>query len=203
VFSCLFCNKDVSLWRENRLFIEKKEKSMNIGVFCSANADIDPDFFRLTRELGQMIAQKGHTLVFGGCSMGLMDEVATAVHADDGHIIGVVPTIIERGGKVSDCLDEMIMCDNLSDRKDFIIERSDILIALPGGVGTLDEIFTVLAAASIGYHDKRVILYDMKGFWQPLLRLLDAIKAQGMLRSGFDKHLLVAKNIDEIEHFLS
>lgn len=192
----------LAVQRQVHIFAGKGKRNMNVGVFCSANAGIDSDFFRMTRELGRLMAQKGHTLVFGGCSMGLMEAVARAVRECGGRAVGVVPTIVERGGRVSDCVDEMISCGNLSDRKDIIIARSDILVALPGGVGTLDEIFTALAAASIGYHDKRVILYDMKEFWQPLLRLFDAMRAQGMLRDGFDKHLLVAKNIDEIGRFL-
>jgi len=175
---------------------------MNIGIFCSANADIDQDFFSLTRELGTWAAKNGHSIVFGGCNLGLMECVAKASREAGGYTIGVVPTIIEQGGKTSEYVDVKIMCDNLSDRKDLLVAHSDAIIALPGGVGTLDEIFTVLAAASIGYHDKGVILYNMKGFWQPLLDMLDRMKAAGVVRDGFDKHLLVANNLDEIDHFL-
>ena len=171
---------------------------MNICIFCSANSNIPTEYFERTSELGTWIGANGHTLVFGGCNLGLMECVAKAVHDAKGMTVGVVPTIVEKGGKVSDYVDVKILCDNLSDRKDLMIERSDVIIALPGGVGTLDEIFTVLAAASIGYHNKRVILYNIGGFWDSLIAMLNDLKARGVLRAGFDDTVKVAHSLDEI-----
>lgn len=181
----------------------KQIRIMHIGVFCSANADIDPDFFELTRQFGEWMGRNGHMLVFGGCNLGLMECVARAVHEAGGLCIGAVPTIVEKGGRTSDHVDVKIMCDNLSDRKDIMLAKSDVLVALPGGVGTLDEIFTVVASASIGYHHKRVILYNMKGFWNPLLTMLDSMKKAGVIRRGFDDQLLVASTQDELVEMLS
>ena len=171
---------------------------MNICIFCSANSNIPTEYFERTSELGTWMGANGHTLVFGGCNLGLMECVAKAVHDAKGMTVGVVPTIVEKGGKVSDYVDVKILCDNLSDRKDLMIERSDVIIALPGGVGTLDEIFTVLAAASIGYHNKRVILYNIGGFWDSLIAMLNNLKARGVLRAGFDDTVKVAHTLDEI-----
>ena len=171
---------------------------MNICIFCSANSNIPTEYFERTSELGTWIGANGHTLVFGGCNLGLMECVAKAVHDAKGMTVGVVPTIMEKGGKVSDYVDVKILCNNLSDRKDLMIERSDVIIALPGGVGTLDEIFTVLAAASIGYHNKRVILYNIGGFWDSLIAMLDDLKARGVLRAGFEDTMKVAHTLDEI-----
>lgn len=171
---------------------------MNICIFCSANSNIPTEYFERTSELGTWMGANGHTLVFGGCNLGLMECVAKAVHDAKGMTVGVVPTIVEKGGKVSDYVDVKILCDNLSDRKDLMIERSDVIIALPGGVGTLDEIFTVLAAASIGYHNKRVILYNIGGFWDSLIAMLDDLKARGVLRAGFEDTMKVAHTLDEI-----
>ena len=171
---------------------------MNICIFCSANSNIPTEYSERTSELGTWMGANGHTLVFGGCNLGLMECVAKAVHDAKGMTVGVVPTIVEKGGKVSDYVDVKILCDNLSDRKDLMIERSDVIIALPGGVGTLDEIFTVLAAASIGYHNKRVILYNISGFWDSLIAMLDDLKARGVLRAGFDDTVKVAHTLDEI-----
>ncbi|RHK50695.1 TIGR00730 family Rossman fold protein [Leyella stercorea] len=171
---------------------------MNICIFCSANSNIPTEYFERTSELGTWMGANGHTLVFGGCNLGLMECVAKAVHDAKGMTVGVVPTIVEKGGKVSDYVDVKILCDNLSDRKDLMIERSDVIIALPGGVGTLDEIFTVLAAASIGYHSKRVILYNIGGFWDSLIAMLDDLKTRGVLRAGFEDTVKVAHTLDEI-----
>lgn len=171
---------------------------MNICIFCSANSNIPTEYFERTSELGTWMGANGHTLVFGGCNLGLMECVAKAVHEAKGMTVGVVPTIVEKGGKVSEYVDVKILCNNLSDRKDLMIERSDVIIALPGGVGTLDEIFTVLAAASIGYHNKRVILYNIGGFWDSLIAMLDDLKARGVLRAGFEDTVKVAHTLDEI-----
>lgn len=171
---------------------------MKICVFCSANSNISPEYFDAARQLGAWMAAEGHTLVFGGCNMGLMECVAKAVHEGGGQTVGVVPTIIEKGGKVSDYVDVRILCDNLSDRKDLMIQRSDLIVALPGGVGTLDEVFTVLAAASIGYHDKRVVLFNVGGFWDSLLAMLGDMKGRGVIRPGFDDTLKVVTSVGEL-----
>lgn len=169
---------------------------MNICVFCSANGQIDPDFFTLTTELGEWMAAEGHTLVFGGCAMGLMDCVARAVRGAGGRTIGVVPSRIEQSGRTSEFLDIHIPCDTLSDRKDLLLAHADVCVALPGGVGTLDEIFTVVASATLGYHHKRVILYDMKGFWQPLVSALEQYEANGMIRGRLSDYLLVVDSLE-------
>lgn len=176
---------------------------MNICIFCSANSNIPTEYFERTSELGTWMGANGHTLVFGGCNLGLMECVAKAVHDAGGTTIGVVPMIIEKGGKVSDHVDVKMMCDNLSDRKDLMLAQCDVAVALPGGVGTLDEIFTIAASASIGYHSKPVILYNMKGFWNSLLAMLDDLKAKGVIRSGFDKTLMTADSMDELKALLT
>lgn len=176
---------------------------MKIGVFCSANSNIDTDFFSLTRELGTWIGQKGHTLVFGGCNMGLMECIAQSVHEAGGSTIGVVPQVIEKGGKVSDFVDVNIACDNLSDRKDLMLLQSDVLIALPGGIGTLDEIFSVAAAHTIGYHNKRVIIYNMKGFWDSTIRMLDDLQAQGLIRGSWRNYIQIANSMEQIQLLIS
>lgn len=171
---------------------------MKICIFCSANSNLDPDFFRMTEELGRWMGENGHAVVFGGCNLGLMACIAKAVHEAGGETIGVVPSIIEEGGQVSPDVTTHIPCDNLSERKDILIGTSDIIVALPGGIGTLDEIFTVLSAATIGYHRKRVVLYNMKNFWQPLLKMLDEMDKKGVLREGWRNQLIVANSLEEI-----
>ena len=174
---------------------------MRVAVYCSANNNIDEEYFRKTEELGRWLARNGHTLVFGGTDHGLMEAVARAVKDEGGISIGVVPSKVEENGHVSKCLDERIDCDNLSDRKDIILQHSDIAIALPGGIGTLDEIFSMAASASIGYHHKRVILYNICGFWNPLVDLLDALQEQGFVRGAYKQLIQVASNLEELSVF--
>ena len=175
---------------------------MKIGVFCSANNQIDAEYFRLTKEFGAWIAREGHSVVFGGTNTGLMEAIGTAVHEGGQRAIGVIPRIIEQGGIVSDYVDISIACDNLSDRKDLILLKSDVLIALPGGIGTLDEVFTVAASKTIGYHQKGIILYNMKGFFNPLIKLLDDLQAQQMIRGKWQDYIQTANNLTDIAALL-
>ncbi|MBQ8713230.1 MAG: TIGR00730 family Rossman fold protein [Prevotella sp.] len=175
---------------------------MKICIFCSANGQIDSEFFRLTEELGQWAAKNGHSIVYGGVNQGLMECVAKAAHESGARTIGVVPTLVEKSGRTSQYTDVEIPCDNLSDRKQLMMDQSDVFVALPGGIGTLDEIFTVAASATIGYHHKRVVLYDMKGFWQPLVRLLDDLQQRGMVRGSWHDYIKVASSIEELATLL-
>ena len=147
---------------------------MKIGVFCSANNNIDPDFFTATEEMGRWMADNGHTLVFGGCNIGLMQCIGKAVKDHGGMTIGVVPTLVERGGKKFADLDVEIACDNLSDRKELV------------------------AAHTIGYHNKRVIVYDLKGFWGKLIELLDDMQERGFVRGSWHDYIDVAHSLDDI-----
>lgn len=175
---------------------------MKIAVFCSANKDIDHYFFEKTEELGKWCAENGHTIVFGGCDMGLMECVAKAAHDHGGMTIGVIPSKVEENGHVSKYVDVEIPCDNLSDRKDLMLAQSDVFIALPGGIGTLDEIFTVAASACIGYHHKKVIIYNIKNFWNPLINLLNDIQNKGLMREPYSEHIQIVNDFEELKKIL-
>ena len=175
---------------------------MKICVFCSANKQIDPEFFTMTEELGKWAAENGHTIVYGGVNQGLMECIGKAAKEAGGHTIGVVPMIVEKTGRISDFVDVEIPCDNLHDRKQLMENQSDVFIALPGGLGTLDEIFTIVASATIGYHQKMVILYNMKGFWNNLIALLDDLQDKGMVRGDWQQYIKTAESIEEISRLL-
>lgn len=172
---------------------------MKICVFCSANEHLSPSILQATEALGQWIATEGHTIVYGGVSQGLMECVARAAKTAGGRTVGVVPMLVERAGRASQYLDVEIPCDNLSDRKQLMMDQSDVFIALPGGIGTLDEVFTVAASATIGYHQKPVILYNIDGFWDPLVAMLDSLQAQGVIRGHWQEHILVAASLQDIQ----
>ena len=171
---------------------------MKICVFCSANSQIDNAFFIATKELGQWAAQQGHTIVYGGVNQGLMECVAQAAKVAGGRTIGSIPTIAEEKGRISDNVDVEILCDNLTDRKQLMMDQGDVFVALPGGIGTLDEVFTVAASATIGYHQKPVILYNIQGFWNPLIATLDDLQAKGMVRGNWRAYIKVASSISEL-----
>lgn len=176
---------------------------MKIGVFCSANGQIDRDFFLATEELGRWMAEQGHVLVFGGVNQGLMECIAQAVHNGGGRTIGVVPQIVEKTGRTSQYVDVEMACDNLTDRKQLMMDQSDVFVALPGGIGTLDEVFTVAASATIGYHQKVVVLYDLKGFWTPLIAMLDDLQRRGMVRGQWQDYIKIASSLEELATLLA
>ena len=175
---------------------------MKICVFCSANQQIDPDFFGMTEELGKWAARNGHSIVYGGVNQGLMECIGKAAKEAGGRTIGVIPTLVEKSGRTSDYVEIEIPCDNLTDRKQLMMDQSDVFIALPGGIGTLDEIFTVAASATISYHQKLVILYNMKGFWNSLITLLDDLQQKGMIRGDWRQYIKTADSIEEISRLI-
>ena len=170
---------------------------MKIAVFCSANSDIGTGYFETAAKLGRWIGGNGHTLVFGGCNLGLMECVAKAVRGAGGRTVGVVPAIIERGGKASPSMDVCIPCDNLSDRKDLMLAQCDAAVALPGGLGTLDEVFTMAASATIGYHHKPIIVLNDGGFYDSLVALLDDLQRKGVVRGRWTDIIKVAATVGE------
>lgn len=176
---------------------------MKVCIFCSANQAIEQAFFHATEELGKWLALNGHELVFGGVNQGLMECVAQAVKAAGGKTTGVVPRIVEETGRTSAYNDVVIPCDNLHQRKQLMLDMSDVFIALPGGVGTLDEIFTIAASHTIGYHHKRVILYNMQGFWDCAITMLDDLQQRGMVRGRWRDYICVANSLDDIGSILA
>ena len=142
-------------------------------------------------------------IVFGGVNQGLMECVAKAAKEAGGKTVGVVPSIVEESGRTSQYNDEVISCTNLNERKQLMIEQSDVFIALPGGVGTLDEIFTVASSFTIGYHHKKVILYNMKGFWDSTIQMLDDLQQRGMVRGRWHDYIQVANNLEELVNLVS
>lgn len=180
------------------LYVIYKIKMERIGIFCSAADDIETVYFEKARELGAWMGQNKKTLVYGGANIGLMECVAQAAKNQGAFIMGVVPTKLEERGAVSDLLDVIFRVDNLSERKDAILRESDILVALPGGVGTLDEVFHVMASASIGYHSKKVIFYNINGFWNELLAFLNRLREQHFARRPWENFYLVANNLEEL-----
>lgn len=174
----------------------------SVALFCAASENIAPLYFEAADEVGAMLGAMGAELVYGGARFGLMEATAKAAKAAGARIVGIVPDILVERDRVSTLLDERVLCRNLSERKDIMLQRSEVLVALPGGVGTLDEIFHVAAAATIGYHSKRVLLYNAGGYWNAIVGALKEMENKGFLRGGFEKYISVAENIDELRDFI-
>ncbi len=173
-----------------------------IAIFCSASEDIAPVYFEKARELGTWMGQNKKTLVYGGANIGLMECTARAVKEHGGTVIGMVPLRLEERGRVSDLLDVTFRTDTLSDRKDLMLNEADVTVALPGGVGTLDEIFHVMAAATLDYHRKKVIFYNIDGFWNPILDFLNELEKRHFAHHPLRNYYAVADDLNELIELL-
>ena len=118
--------------------------AQKIGVYLSSKDNLPASYVEAARQVGHLIGSTGRTLVYGGARKGLMEVLAQSVKASGGRVYGMVPEIIEQRGLVSDAVDVTFRCVDLSDRKQMMNRESDVLVALPGGIGTLDEVFTVM-----------------------------------------------------------
>jgi uncharacterized protein (TIGR00730 family) len=169
----------------------------NICVYCGSSLGADPRFAEAADTLGAAMAAAGVGLVFGGGEDGLMGRLAHAVIDNGGRVTGIIPTfLIKREHPLKEA-QELIVVEDMHQRKQKMFERADAFIALPGGVGTLEELVEQLTWVQLGRHAKPVLVADIGGFWRPLLSLIAHMHNLGFIREGFDLNYLVAEKIED------
>lgn len=173
-----------------------------VGVFLSSKSNLPASYEKAAQEVGEMLGRTGRTLVYGGCRRGLMEVIAKAVKNAGGKVFGMVPDIIEARGLVSEQIDVEFRCVDLNDRKAMMNNESDVLVALPGGIGTLDEAFTVLAAGIIGTQKRFLIFYNVDHCWDSLLAALDDLRARGLFTNAPENHYAVVETVAELQALL-
>lgn len=173
-----------------------------VGVYLSSKDNLPESYVRAAREVGELIGHTGRTLVYGGARKGLMEVLAQSVKQHGGRVFGMVPDVIVERGLESEAIDVTFRCAGLSDRKDMMNRESDVLLALPGGIGTLDEVFTVLANTCIGIRRQPLVFFNVDGCWNALLAALDDLFRQGLISGRPEDFYQVASNIDELEQLL-
>jgi len=151
---------------------------VNICVYLSSSDAVAPEFVELAVRLGEEIGKRGHTLVFGGNNTGLMRRLADAVKDHGGSVIGVVPQKLHDLGRAYDRSDTLIVSRDLRDRKGIMDEHAEAFVALPGGLGTLEEIIEVLNLKYLRYHQKPVVFINHKGFYNPLFTAFEEFYRQ-------------------------
>ncbi len=144
-----------------------------VCVYCASSNHVDPLYFDHARALGRLLAEAGHPLVYGGGKVGLMGEVARAVHAHGGKVIGVIPSTMTDVEIAYHDADELIITDTMRQRKQIMEDRADAFITLPGGFGTLEELSEMIVGRLLGFHVKPLVLLNSHGFYDPLLKLFD------------------------------
>lgn len=177
-------------------------KHQKIGVFLSSKSKLSLTYIEAAQEVGQWIGRTGRTLVYGGSASGLMEVLAQNVKRNGGRVYGMVPDIIVQRGLASECIDVTFRCADLTDRKDMMARESDVLVVLPGGIGTLDEAFTVMANSSIGLVRKPVIFLNIDGCWSPLLSALESLYKQGLVSGNPQTLYQVAESVEALEQML-
>ncbi len=176
----------------------KTERKERIGVFCASSSQMDQIYYDETRRLGQWLGAHGKTLVYGGSRCGMMEVLAQAVKESGGRVFGVVPQKVLKHNMVSEQIDITFYADGLSDRKEWLIGESDVMVVLPGSVGTLDEAFSAMASHTFGEHQKSIIFYNINGFWDDLFVMLDNLEKKGVVNKPFNQFVRRASTLEEL-----
>ncbi|MBB6252649.1 TIGR00730 family Rossman fold protein [Nitrospirillum iridis] len=167
-------------------------------VFCGSSPGFDPRFLEAARGLGRALAGAGIELVYGGASVGLMGAVADAVLDAGGHVIGVIPEALKRKEIAHAGLTDLRVVASMHERKALMAELSDGFIALPGGIGTFEELFEVWTWAQLGHHAKPCAIYNVAGFYDGLMAFLDGVVAAGFMKQNHRDMLVAADTAESL-----
>ena len=169
-----------------------------VCVFCGSAAGARPEYSAAARSFGETLARRGLGLVYGGAHIGIMRVVADAVLAGGGEAIGVIPKALQSREIGHQGLTELHVVSGMHERKAKMAELADGFVALPGGLGTLEEVFEVWTWAQLGFHRKPVCLLDVEGYWGPLLAMVDRMVAEQFVKPTHREMLLVARDADAL-----
>jgi uncharacterized protein (TIGR00730 family) len=170
----------------------------SICVYCGSGFGDDPVFAENAAALGRSMAEQGINLVYGGGNVGLMGTVAQSVLDHGGYVTGIIPDFLKSRERLLDEVQETIVVPDMHTRKRLMFERADAFVALPGGIGTLEELVEQMTWSQLGRHTKPILMLSTKGFWKPLLTLIAHMRDQGFIRPGLELNYLVAERVEEI-----
>lgn len=176
---------------------------MNIAVFCSSSNNIDDHYKQAAFHLGELIAESGNTLVYGGATGGLMDAVAEGANSRKGEIIGIIAEAIIKMNRKSSLPTELIIVDSLSDRKARMKEISDIFVVLPGSYGTLDEMLDIVASGVVGEHKKPLILVNQDNFYDQFLNQINQMRKESFIPVEEKYKPLIAQDVNHCMELLN
>jgi uncharacterized protein (TIGR00730 family) len=169
-----------------------------VCVYCGSSPGTDPAFMDAARRLGALMAADGVGLVYGGGSRGLMGQVANSVLDHAGHVTGIIPEFLESKEQTLERAQEVIITPNMHVRKQTMFDRADAFVALPGGIGTLEELVEQLTWSQLGRHQKPILILNINGFWDPLCALLDHMRRLAFIHNEMGVTLLVADEAEEV-----
>jgi hypothetical protein len=167
-------------------------------VYCGSSPGTDPAFVEAAQNFGKILAENKVRLVYGGGSVGLMGAVADAVLEHGGDVTGIIPEFLTRREQPRRLAQELIVTRDMHERKRIMFERADGFVALPGGIGTLEEVVEQLTWAQLGRHKKPILFANINGYWDPLLSLIAHMRQQEFLPPALRLDFLVAKRAEDI-----
>ncbi len=167
-------------------------------VYCGSGPGKNPTYMKAADALGRAMARAAIGLVYGGGGMGLMGQVAKGVLAGGGHVTGIIPEFLVQRERMLEGVNELIITRSMHERKTAMFEQSTGFVALPGGMGTLEELAEISTWAQLGQHAKPIIVANIDGYWDPLLGLLAHMRAENFIREGMEVLLDVAATVDEV-----
>ena len=176
----------------------KMTKIKTVCVYCGSGPGTNPRYIESAKALGKTFAENGTRLVYGGGSLGMMGAIATSVLDNGGVVTGIIPDFLTARENALTRVQEMIVTPDMHERKRLMFEHSDAFVALPGGIGTLEELVEQLTWQQLGRHSKPVLLANIDGFWEPLLDLLGHMRATQFIRSGLSIDILKAERIEDV-----
>ncbi|GGI22452.1 LOG family protein [Bradyrhizobium guangdongense] len=169
-----------------------------VCVYCGSGPGTNPNFIEAAKALGKALADNKIRLVYGGGSLGLMGAVATSVLDHGGTVTGIIPDFLRMRENALTRVQEMVVTPDMHERKRLMFERSDAFVALPGGLGTLEELVEQLTWQQLGRHAKPVLLANIDNFWEPLFSLVAHMRQTEFIRTGLSVDILKADKVEEI-----
>jgi len=180
--------------KPNRSSRKPLSRQPNICVYCGSNTGKNPAYVAAAKDLGRQMAAAGVGLVYGGGGLGLMGEIAREVIAHNGHVTGIIPEFLSKKERMLRAADELIVVKDMHERKRLMFDKSDAFVALPGGIGTLEELVEQLTWAQLGRHHKPIVLLNVDGFWLPFLALLQHMSREQFIRPDMDVRFITVDN---------
>ena len=167
-------------------------------VYCGSGPGRNPAYMQAADDLGRLLAEAGIGLVYGGGGMGLMGQVAKGVLSAGGHVTGIIPEFLVSKERMLDGVSELIVTRTMHERKTLMFEKATGFVALPGGIGTLEELAEIITWAQLGQHAKPLIVCNIENYWDPLLVLFEHMRAESFIRAGMEVLIDVAKTAADV-----
>ena len=173
-------------------------KIKTVCVYCGSGPGTNPRFVEAAQALGKIFAENHVRLVYGGGSVGLMGAIAQSVLERGGNVTGIIPDFLRARENALTRVQEMIVTPDMHERKRLMFERSDAFVALPGGVGTLEELVEMMTWQQLGRHAKPILLANIDAFWEPLLALIAHMRSAQFIRANLEVDVLKAERVEDI-----